>query len=410
MATSAARARVVIGNLVYLGCMVIVSILLIDFLKKEGIGLLMRNPITAWVGLILVLLGSTVLHECGHLLAGLAGKFRIHLFKVGPLVITKEGRTIRWRFQRLPHLAYACVSAVPTAGPGLRRRMALFAAGGPLMTLLAAVLCLSMGSIFLRLASSAIAQADQDPSPEEFSLWLSRMEWGCWLRIAGLLNLYSLIANLIPSRLAGRPNDGALLLALLTGGRAVERDMLVFGLQADLMSGIRCRDWEPALVAEMLGRRDGSSGDVAANLFGYYHALDRGEVEHAGKLLDLALAGIAEHPPRSRQGFSLEGAFFEAIHRRNPGPARAWFDLAKAVPPKDPVFLRAKAAVLLAEGRPEEAAESAEECLAALTDTPFPGNTAAIRDWINALLAKARHSLAERNSAIKESAGNNETR
>jgi hypothetical protein len=82
--------------------------------------------------------------------------------------------------------------------------------------------------------------------------------------------------------------DGLLLLEILDG-RSLERDLIIRNLNTSLQEGTRPRDWDHQLVERMLTMRVGSPSDVYANLYGYHHMIDLGQVEAAHQFLDLAL-------------------------------------------------------------------------------------------------------------------------
>jgi hypothetical protein len=82
-----------------------------------------------------------VAHELGHLCAGLVVGFRFHLFAIGPLLIErKEAGRIGIGWNRVLSFYGGAVSTLPNKTDGLRRRYAIAVAGGPLASLLVAIL------------------------------------------------------------------------------------------------------------------------------------------------------------------------------------------------------------------------------------------------------------------------------
>jgi hypothetical protein len=163
----------------------------------------------------------------------------------------------------------------------------------------------------------------------------------------------------------------------------------LLGLYAALMDGIRPRAWDAGLVQRLLAKREDVPDDVGANLYGYYYALDSGRVEEAGILLDLAIVQREALPTSFRAAVTLEKAFFEAFHQKRAAEGRAWLKEAIGQAERQ-TWLRAEAAVLLAERRFEEACAKAEAGLAAIPQSADPGGSLAEADWLDAVLAESR--------------------
>jgi hypothetical protein len=100
-----------------------------------------------------------------------------------------------------------------------------------------------------------------------------------------------------------------------------------------------------------------------------------------------------DKPHQSYAG--VEAAYFEARHRQDAAAARQWLNQA----PKDGVepqtYLRAEAAVLLAEGRYREAAVIATAALVVLPKSADPGGAIAEKEWLESILAESRSKLSD---------------
>jgi hypothetical protein len=335
------------------------------------------------IGGLLIALALIAGHELGHLLAGMAVGFRAWLVIIGPLKIVREGAALRARLNR--SLVPGMVRALPTDARDLRRRLAVYVSGGPLANLFLGVLCLVLALLADRTSTAAT----------------TRSRIGIWLGVIGLCNLGLFLGTIIrflaaalPFRSSGLRSDGAQLLDLLQGRPRAERRLVAVALITAWDDGVRPRAWETGLVELLLDLREGTEDDVGANVCGYYYALDSGQTERAGRLLDLAVSQLRGHQADFRPALLLEAAFFEARHRRNVGAARARLEQAQGGHAATYTRLRAEAAILWAEGRYAEAAAKAEAGLAAIPGPAAHGNAVLESEWLNSILAEsqsARH-------------------
>src|SRR5262249_1282521 len=149
---------------------------------------------------------------------------------------------------------------------------------------------------------------------------------------------------------------GARLMALIQQGPQAERLRSSTVVVSNLLAGKRPREWEQAAVENSLLVRDGSVHEMTANYRAYQWALDSGQPEAAGIYLDRLKAGYTRFPRSMRALIQLEIAYYEARYRQDATSARSWF--SKVVPGRttpQASLCRAEAAVLLAEGKKEEA-------------------------------------------------------
>jgi hypothetical protein len=339
-------------------------------------------------GALLVACAGIGVHELGHLIAARAARLRVVEFVVGPLAFVRRKGALRVRFLNpmIWHFGHVLVS--PTDARGLRRRMGLVLVGGPVASLLVGGVCL------------VLAYHLNEPTGPQRSLpfWprvlLPGTHASTWLNVAALLNLLQGIANLIPGDYRHWASDGAQLQELLRDGRRMESTWLLRALAASLLDGIRPRAWDAALVERLLALRTGSPGDVAANLYGYYHALDVGQLDQAGQLLDLAVAHREGLPPAQQPAVLVEAAFFDARYRQNAAAAQRWLEQVARDSRELHTYLRAESAVLLAEGRAAEAAAAAEAGLAALPQSKDPGGALAEGELLEGILRDSCKAVA----------------
>jgi hypothetical protein len=134
---------------------------------------------------------------------------------------------------------------------------------------------------------------------------------------------------------------------------------------AEALSGRRPREWDPALLAVM----ERSPEYVFARLVLYEAALDRGEIEAAGRHLDAAVVLRKEKWTAADAILFTEAAYYTARHRGDARAARSWLGFADGGGVVEYVRARAEAAVLCAEGRGLEGRQRAVAGLASLART-----------------------------------------
>jgi len=305
-----------------------------------GVEMAMSPGEALWLLALLVPFGllGILAHELGHLAGGRLAGFRFLLLIVGPFKLQRYGERVRFGLNRSLGFIGGLAASTPLDDRDLPRRMLLMVAGGPLASLMAGLLGL-------------------------VGAWLAAGFPAAALFAFGVLNLCLALVSIVPMRSAGFYTDGARILMLLRGGPRAERWCAVGALTNAAANG-RPRDLSPALLALAASPSDGTLDDVGARLLAYFAALDRGEAAAAGEHLDYVLGHREAYPPAGRPSLLLEGAFFLARHRGDPEGARALLDQARGG-----MFVelhtrrRVEAAVLLAEGRRDEAAAAADEGL-----------------------------------------------
>jgi hypothetical protein len=328
-------------------------------------------------------------HESGHLLAALAVRFRPCAVQVGPLRIVREAGHFRLRLDRRnlsPTGGFVVV--LPAVGGRLRGRMAFVDAAGPLTSLLVGASCLAL----------LVALNPSPPMPARWAVrwdiakhFLLHDAVSCGLCIASFWNLGLAFGSLVPARGKRWLSDGGQLLSLFWYRRRTERELELSLLTGAMMHGLRPRDWDPGQLDRLLVARDGSPDDAWVNLYGYYRAIDVGEVGLAGDFLDLA-AGQG----KESAAVFVEVAYFEGFHRRNPKAARAALRRARLSDLELHTYLRARAAVLLAEGNYLLAASDAAEALRVSHRSWDLGGATAECDWLQAILKECREHDAKR--------------
>ena len=164
--------------------------------------------------------------------------------------------------------------------------------------------------------------------------------------------------------------------------------------EPDAENILRPRLWASGFVedhtAERPGRhpRDVSYGMVRA----YYYWHDAGEPLRAETIIHRAVAYAQQHPMFDHRIVNAEMAYHLARQKDNPQAARAELNFETGDSHLRAVVRRAEAAILLAEGRLDDALTASREALALLAKSD-PEIAILEREWIQAMIAEVYANL-----------------
>jgi hypothetical protein len=309
----------------------------ISRMSERILELLPTLALTLGVGLV-ALIVATLVHELGHAVAGSAAGLRVARVHLGPIEIRDYARPhvkLVWSLQ-------AGVVLVPfdrnaTLG-SLRWGLIVSTAAGPLIGLVS-------GAVLLGLAGG-LRFDDPLSLPQAI----------------GQMSLILGVLNLLPIRSGEQLADGRRMFSLLLRNRESGQILAATLMLVEALSNRRPRDWDPDLLAVM----ERSPNEIFARLCLYEAAIDRGEIEAAGRHIDAAVALRSEKWTSADAILFTEAAYYAARHRGDARAARSLLGLADGGDVVDYLRARAEAAVLCAEGRGLEGRQRAVAGLAAL--------------------------------------------
>jgi hypothetical protein len=351
-------------------------------------------PMGFWgiVVFVLALFVTIIVHELGHAVAGWVVGMRLLMIYSGPVRLVREAGRLRWRVNtRSP--APGQVAMVPLTEKNLPKQVLWLLMGGVLANFLIGILFLAAMWTFNAPSVEWLRLFERGEAPAEY--WMPVNITSLCLAILAVWNLGTAVINLIPGTLTPKlATDGTHLLWYRQYGALPLRYYLAMALWEICYLGVRPRLWDPVTLEKLLATpSDGTYGDDTIHAMTYYHALDQGWVEVAGRALDRALSRRELIPEAERPPLLMELAFFEAYHRRDAVKGRAVFDEAAAilkqtgiVLPQQGTTLRALGAVCLAEGKQAEAAKHLRDALGTLRRSPDRGGALAEREWLTAML------------------------
>lgn len=292
-----------------------------------------------------------LMHECGHLLGGRLVGSRFFLLIVGPFKIMRTRQGVRLGWNTNLGASGGLAVSLPSNNQRLSRKMLITTMFGPLMSLLFALLTAILA--FLLRGYPIVADS---------------------LAITSVLPFFNFLVTAIPLGAGGGfMTDGKRTLMLFRGGSQAERWAAVTTLQLAWLAGQRPRDWDASLLQQATKLQDNSLDDITATMLAYYHELDMGNSIAAQHYLERMQAAYSTVPSLVRPTIALESAFFEAYYQHNAESASAWFAQGKGGIIDRTTRKRGEAAILLAEGKIQEARAQIDEGLAAVKDMMYAG-------------------------------------
>lgn len=294
--------------------------------------------LVAWVPVAWVV--TVAVHEFGHLLAGWAVGGRFVLFIVGPLRVQRTPEGVRLGMNWSWNVFGGMAACPPVDGHRLRERQAVVAAGGPLASVVLAVV-----------AWQWVPEAGA-PAVTTWGAYAA----GSGGAVVAFLSGMAAVVTLWPSRGGGMRSDGAQILAGWRRSQESDDEAELLWLTVLALAGVRLRDWPEDTVRRLAGwtRTD------AIGALGHYTAYsffgDRGEWAAAQRALDETMVREGVMPGFMPGLVRAEYAWLMARVAGDAAAGRAWRESAGKIM-FDPATERLAEAAVAAEGRGQEAAK-----------------------------------------------------
>lgn len=275
------------------------------------------------IAFLLLIMLVLAIHELGHLAGAFSRGMKFLLFVVGPFQWMQSPDGIRFSLVFNLGSFGGMAAALPNPNREFAPQMKRLAIGGPLASLVLAILCIAVG------------------------LLLSGKPAFYFHFIGGFSFLIFLVTAL-PFRAGGFMSDGMQLLELMRGGRAVEERQTIINLMMQSMAGLRPRDLDQATIARILGFESlDPMRQVISRFYAYISALDRGESEQAAQYIEWIAEHIEQYPQGFRQSMTLEICLHHVLQGRLE-EARQWMKKSSGglVDPSRRAFIEAEMALL----------------------------------------------------------------
>jgi hypothetical protein len=316
---------------------------------------------------------STLIHELGHIAAGVTQGFRFQLLVVGPFAVQRDGLTdrIRLGWNRQFELAGGVAATLPDSDERLSSRMRWMVIAGPVASVLLTVLA-------------------------AWWWWHAPSGWGGAVRFfTAVIAAGTGIATLIPMDNGSFVTDGKRFLQLGRDDERARRDTARLVLFVREQSGLRLRDEPGTRIASLLEPADASLGEVGSRLVAAAWLVDHGAYDEAEQHLARAAAIADGLPFYMAAAVAIERARLVAQFARNGAAARALLAPHAKAMARAPKIIRQQldAALALADGDAETARRLATEAMQLLQSSPNArtGNS----QWALARLAEIEAASRE---------------
>lgn len=326
-----------------------------------------EDTLTGWDLLAIPILILIVLatHEIGHLLGGLSQGMRFLLLIVGPFGWHASVSGPRFEWNTNVALMGGIAAAIPTkVGTELRRQLLVLIAGGPVFSLLLAILAIAIASV-------------ADPHFAAHCIFLAATSFGIFL------------VTLIPVRAGGFMSDGMQIIDVWRGGSAAVERSALLQIFAQSLDGVRPRDWDASAI-EQLSKMDSQDPVrlTGGALYLLYRAMDSGNKADMVRYSKLLEDGVERYPSGFKQSIYIELAICAWLIG-DADAVRRFLSLSKGGVVEKSRRLLANAALAKLEGREEDCEQNRLLAIRALATASDAGQRKLTEDQLAALSAKA---------------------
>jgi hypothetical protein len=307
-------------------------------------------------------------HEAGHAVAGVWQKFDFRMYVVGPFMWDNEKEGWKFKWNKNVNTAGGMVICMPTGTENLKNRFSIYAAGGPIASLILAGLF--YGFYLLLPATSSLSFL--------------------FLLIASF-SLLIFVVTIIPLHMGGFTSDGGRILNLQRGGEAARFEVLMLKILSQSSGGVRpsLLDWNELEEASQLGQKLNSPFAVYIQSFFHQSAWDQGNLDLAEQHLMAYMDDSESIPDGIRSIVWLDAAFFYAAAKSDLAKALYYWSRFKpsAIIPKAQVF-STEAAIRTLENKSAEANSKIDLALAELPNMMDRGTALALKDKLLSLKSR----------------------
>lgn len=243
------------------------------------------------------------LHEGGHALAGVWMKFDFRMYVVGPFLWDKEPTGWKFKWNKNVNTSGGLVICIPTGSHDLSKRFSVYAAGGPVASLLTALMAYGLHLLCLQLSPESIIG--------QIITYLGI--------IISFLSAAIFVVTSIPLHAGGFSSDGARILRLWRGGDTARFEVLLIKIISSSMAGTRPAhiSKEELQEAMTLAKSLNAPMTVYVHYFFFQAALDCHEWEEAELYLIEYIKEADAIPEGMRGTVWIEAAFFYAYVRKD---------------------------------------------------------------------------------------------
>lgn len=308
----------------------------------QNAAVLLSIPIAVWTAIFI--------HEAGHLCAGILAGMRPLFLLAGPLKVSFENSKLNIHLNKVFSTWGGLALATPREGSNRKWSLPTMIAGGPLASL---ILALVAGSATYQLTG--------------------------WYRfpigILAIMSLLIFIATLLPIRAGGFDSDGAQLLQLVRGSTIAKAKHKISIVVGESIAGVRPRDWSTNLLEEAIAEVSDPLTRVSAHFMLAEAAEDRDDKKKTIQAYErfakqLHDGGLQAYPAMMRNDLIFPIVIHIVEHFRDTSLAEQWMSLCNGSTYYKYMELLAKATIAEANGDYDASRSFANEALNNLPSTP----------------------------------------
>lgn len=289
--------------------------------------------------LVFTIYETILIHELGHLIAGLINRFEFNYLVVGPIKISKDKEGFKLNFSGLRTLQMGGLASLfPADEFNLQKRYLWMIAGGPLANMLQAAIFLIVIILL---------------SEQTISFLLDKFLFTSFVWPVGLF----LPSSIIPFTTGGFTNDGARMWLLWKGKKRAQWHLQWVLLTDSLYKGRTPGQLDAAQLQTLQNTAENEMEKFVASNFFYDFYMENGDYSQAAEALNAGLSSVQSDPTVVFSPLMLlEAAYFVSQVNQDATTARAWLNLAQKDYKRKSIFvpkesmLRTEAAVFAAEG------------------------------------------------------------
>lgn len=250
-----------------------------------------------------------LVHELGHLIAGLLVRFQFIAMKVGNIQISRRTTGIRVTVNRSASASGGQVLLAPTSSDNLRLRLLTFIAAGP-----------SFSAFLLIILSLIGAQS----ASQTLNKW-----YAVFLHEAIILDCVVLVVSLLPTRSVISCSDGLAILRLFMRKEALERHLSLAQYLPHSFRNLGLTLLPDVDIESLLLPADASNNELTATMINYYQAVHQNNYEKAMYACNRSLEILIANPAaRKRLQPLLACADFAFRYIKDEELGNAWFLLS----------------------------------------------------------------------------------
>jgi hypothetical protein len=255
------------------------------------------------------------LHEGGHALAGVWMNFDFRMYVVGPFLWDKEQSGWKFKWNKNVNTSGGLVICIPTGTHDVSKRFSIYAAGGPVASVLTALAAYGIYLFCLQL---------------ELVSTIGQIITYLWMVIAFLSTAIFVITS-IPLHAGGFSSDGARIIRFLRGGDTARFEVLLLKMIGSSMAGSRPAqlNMDELKEAQALAIKLDAPMKVYIHYFFYQAAFDRHEFDQAEIYLNEYIEQADSVPEGMRGNVWIEAAFFYAFVKKDLTKAVEYFNQYK---------------------------------------------------------------------------------